>query len=380
MTRTVCLVGNGLSIAFNPELTIETLTRTLLASFAGSDNPDLRILAAVGGHDTGFEQLLGPFDAAASLLVALPGFQELIAAQNEEGSLGGSLKRAYDFFTTTYRAGVGNVLDLISELARARIADPHFAGVVGTFCEAVSALGPASHITIATLNYDGLLHAGFLDERPVDSNELWNQNIRRIAQITDLGDGRVESFDHTIVDHQPSPIPSRRLRELHDLMPERLAVLQLHGSLGWLRHPETGEIWKFRLDDMRRLGYWEAWRRGRTVWNPVVVLTDQKTPVVDRYPFRLAYAVLEERLSSAERWLIAGCSLGDEPVRQVLQSALAFRRRRSLAEPRLLVIGNGASQAATDRVKALVDVEDLVVAADPLPSALDGPEWRAWST
>lgn len=174
------------------------------------------------------------------------------------------MKRSYEFFTTTYRAGVGKVLDLISEPARARIADPHFASVVGRFCEAVSALGPASQITVATLNYDGLLHPGFLDERPVDPDDLWSQNTRIVAQITDLGDGRAESFDHTIVDHQPSPIPRRRLRELNDLMPERLAVLQLHGSLGWLRHPESGEIWKFGLDDMRRLGYWEVWRRGRT--------------------------------------------------------------------------------------------------------------------
>jgi hypothetical protein len=105
--------------------------------------------------------------------------------------------------------------------------------------------------------------------------------------------------------------------------------------------PATLEIWKFELDDLRKANYWTTFKSGTAQMLPVVVLTNRKAEIVRDWPFRLAYDIFEDRLTKSDRWLIAGCSFGDEPVNVALQSAREERKRRRLTDPRLLVVGRG---------------------------------------
>lgn len=58
----VALVGNGLSISYNPEMSVPSLTAEILQRFERADD-ELRVIAAEAGHGEppGFEDILGPF-------------------------------------------------------------------------------------------------------------------------------------------------------------------------------------------------------------------------------------------------------------------------------------------------------------------------------
>jgi hypothetical protein len=114
---------------------------------------------------------------------------------------------------------------------------------------------------------------------------------------------------------------------------------------------------------------------------PTVVLTDIKTPVVEASPFELVYSVFEDRLSQAAKWLIAGCSLGDQPVISVLKRALRQRRAQGLATPRILVISKGGAPALlrqTTRQKLGLRGGRLLVDTSGLPRAVSGRAWEQW--
>jgi hypothetical protein len=70
------LVGNGLSIAYNRELTVPSLTLKLLRRFENADDELRAIAAEARRSDTpGFEELLGPFDAVSAMIRNLPGLR-----------------------------------------------------------------------------------------------------------------------------------------------------------------------------------------------------------------------------------------------------------------------------------------------------------------
>jgi len=364
--RSVALVGNGLSIAYNADLEIPNLTRDLLSRFsvAGGD------LAAIASDvdpesSSGFEDLLGPFDSAARVLEALPGITSPEFAQRLQ-IIGNAASAARHL----YREGTSEVLGLIADASHGRFEEHVH---VERFCQALADLGPASDLTVATLNYDGLLHSGFL------RSYIDFEGTTQVLPISDMADGR--SRDRSCPDFAGGDsLESGRLRGSPDFMKDRSWVLNLHGSLGWLRR-DGGEYRKFRIEDLRASRYWEKLRDGETEWEPVVVLTNQKGDMPRRYPFSVAYEAFRTQLVLADRWLIVGYGFGDDPVNTTLRQAVADRSRAGAAPPRVLVVGFGDEGRVLREARQVlrIDRESIRASAIGLPAALESGKWNEWA-
>jgi hypothetical protein len=371
-----CLIGNGLSISYNPRLRIPTLTSDLVAAIAARAGTESgRALYSFartlrGRRARQFEELLGPIEAAALALGAL---QPLIpVAARAPSETRAHVRGASRFATNLHRFGLGTALELISQRAMGA-GDEAFEGRIVPICRALAQLSRRRRIFVGTLNYDGLLHAGFLRAQTEGID----------FAFSDMAAG------YDSARHLPAwggqPADCWGIRTSDDL-DTRVQLLNLHGSLGWLRDPHSRKVWKFELEDLRMLNnrgltYWEALRRGAARMLPTVVLTDIKTSVVEGSPFELVYSIFEERLTRADRWLIAGCSLGDKPVVSVLKRALRRRLKRGLAAPRMLVISKGVTtvqlRQATRRTLGL-RAGRLLVDTSGLPLAVGGKGWEQW--
>jgi hypothetical protein len=375
LVATACLLGNGVSVAYNPELSVRALTDDLLRLFrdAGVSDPG-RVLSelsrsAEASADNQFERLLGPLSSSADAIRSL---RELTPIAEQLGIADISVSAAHvaDFLRDVHRFGLAIVLDHIASRSQGHVAS--FVSATRAVGQALVSLGAPSDLTVATLNYDGLTHAALLEMGQDEYGTTF-------FAITDLADGRVNQ-PHSIAGRNMIGYP---IRDVDDLPPDHASVLQLHGSLGWLRNPRNGEVWRFALGDLRAAGYWEALRAGRTDWEPVVVLTDQKERAVAGWPFSLAYEAFGDRLSAADRWLIAGYGFGDTPVNGLLQSALLRRRRRHEADPRLLIIDKDSNPAG---VQARVRRALRVLGGEPevsvvgIPEALESELWVDWSS
>lgn len=117
--ETACLLGNGVSIAYNPDLTVTALTRDLLVRFAaaGASAPDraLRLFAShvSSGVGSDFEALLGPLASVADALTFLSDVGPL--ARNGPHEVERALTTVSTFLGATYRAGVAITLEHIAQ-------------------------------------------------------------------------------------------------------------------------------------------------------------------------------------------------------------------------------------------------------------------------
>jgi hypothetical protein len=363
-----CLVGNGASIGYNPELTIPKLTNKLTALFvaAGATRAEAALrqfaqqISSAGA--SGFEELLGPLEHTARGVLVLPELVPVTKASADSEDVTQAINLVVEFLRELHRHGVGTTLELIATLAH---------GVAGalevTYLPLATTLAGMrashGHLTIATLNYDGLLHGVAIDALP---------------PIADLADGRPDacaSFEvvpgHTLV--------GRPLRLVDDLLDTRTHILQLHGSLGWLRRPShLDQVWSFRIPELRTAGYWQAWKSGTTDWSPVVVLTDRKSQVVAEWPFELAYSTFYQRLVRAKRWLVVGYGFGDHPVNNVLARAITARQPEEV-----LVVDHGADEQAVllrarEGMRAPASLKIRVSMAG-VAGCVQAVEWQAWA-
>ena len=366
---TAALIGNGFSISYNPALSIDRLTAGLLVSFRqGGD--DLAAVAATidPNSSTGFENLLGSFDSVSRLLETLPG----LGGETPFGPRLAQLSTAAQAARQLYREGVAIALRLIAQRSH---GEPDAYEAVDGLCMAIAALDEPDAITIGTLNYDGLLHSGFLREW-VDFRDT-----HHTLEISDMGDGRSHECETTDFSGGRT-LDSWLLRGLPDLMSDSAWLLNLHGSLGWLRSIETGQYRKFQIDDLRQCEYWNALATGGTEWEPAVVLTDQKDSVNERYPFSVAYRAFWSRLISAQRWLVAGYGRGDYPVNQMFRLACEARQHLDMDPPAVLVVGIDERETlvrGTSRDLS-IPVDWIVASGLGLPEALETQECERWAT
>lgn len=322
------LLGNGVSIAANKDLFIPSLTRDIRERFeksgAGGEAPD-RVLArlAYRGRGTGdpykdFEAMIGPLDQQKDNLHDLRELAELVAGESK--ALGRAITTIETFVQSLRRLGVGHALDIIASKSVAHFDQVR---VVENFLRDV-VYAVDGHITVGNLNYDSLGMAGLLNVAGSQMCDMvYGYNPRRFDV---MGDG--------------FPIVGARMRtSLSDFPSRRIRLVHPHGSLTWLRNPETGRVYRFDIGDLRDIDYWAAWRDGLTEWEPQVVLTNQsaKSDVVARAPFNLAYEVLADRLKTADRWLLAGYSFRDECVNQMLARVWAARKE----SPDVMVVTHG---------------------------------------
>lgn len=116
--RTVCLLGNGASMAYNPELSVGSLTTGLLQRFqeAGTgEAPEAlaRFAQVVSGRTDGqFEALLGPLSMTSEALRGLAGIVGLVEQANEARAAVGITSA---FLGEVHRRGLAITLSLIAD-------------------------------------------------------------------------------------------------------------------------------------------------------------------------------------------------------------------------------------------------------------------------
>lgn len=377
---TTCLIGNGLSIAYNPELSVEALTTGLLQAFGdlqapvGQEHPLARFAQALhGSGKDSFESLLGLLDSAALALPHLARLADVVRSQSAE-DITTALDRTVAFLREVHTQGMGTALELIASRGRGQ-SESQFNSVILAVCRAIANLRGDGQVAVATLNYDGLLHAGFqrLEDEPHST-----------VRLCDLAAG----FAGTSM----CPAGSKELAcyglRRDWALPGNIHLLNLHGSLGWLGDPDSGRVWKFALEDLRSvdeegLSYWTLLRAGRQRLEPRVVLTDRKDEAVTQWPFSLAYDIFEDRLVRSHRWLIAGYSFGDRPVNCAITRALARRRDSNWGQPRILVLGRPGADAESlhrDVLQRLGAGAPLQVDTTGLPGSVQSAVWQGWAS
>lgn len=385
------LIGNGLSIAYNDQLTVASLTDALAAEFrkAGGDEAARALrefAAATSGNDKeSFEHLLGPLNHIGEALVSVEG---LLPIAKHSDRIREALGVTSEFLSALHQKGLATTLRVIDE--RARDQGPAFDAVIMHVCAAILKLSETSAkasysgkrrpVTVGTLNYDGLLHAGFLEL----GRDVWG---REHPTFCDLAAGYGET---TTVPYGGRKLTCNPVRASNDLMDDRkIHLVNMHGFIGWLWHPESGKRWKFRLDDLRgdaasgTPSYWDALADGKAEMLPVVVLTDRKGPAVAEAPFGLAYDIFEEKLFWADRWFIGGCALGDEPIQEALLEAAQGRVRKGW-EFKLLYAGSPrrtdyAEQRATLAENLGIPEAWITVNFDGFPTVVDSRDWNDWA-
>lgn len=362
-SRLTVLVGNGVSIAYNPALSVADLTDGVLDRFenlsgtSGARRALRQAAAQISGTSrSDFEGLLGPLDSASQALDALRVLEPLAPPTQA-----GSLRAARTFLRTLHRTGLGEVLDLVARRAHAQGAVA-LDETVGALARGIDALAVGSPITVANLSYDGLVHAGILNT---------------ISPMADLATG-VESS--TLDVGGAWPIVVRPLRTTDDLPPARVHLLHLHGSLGWLRTTDGNDV-KAVVEDLRTAGFWRKYRNGAVGHEPLVVLTDRKTQAVEYDPFALAYRIFGNRLAGSDRWLIAGYSFNDVPVNQALGQAIRVRRSLGEPDPKILVVGVEDRGVQRRRATRAIGAGALHLEASILgvPDAIGKQVWRRWA-
>ncbi len=368
------LMGNGVSIAANKDLFIPTLTREIRERFENIDPareaPD-RVLArlAARGKETGdpykdFEAMIGPLDQQGENLRDLKELAELVGQESK--AVRNALTTIESFVSGLRRLGVGHALDIIASKSVA-----HFDQRVIVEDFLAAALGVVDgRITIGNLNYDSLGMAGLINVAGSQMCDMVYGYNPREFDILGNGVEIVGARMRTSVGDFPA---NRRIRLVHP-----------HGSLTWLRNPETGRVYRFDIGDLRNLDYWAAWRDGKTEWQPQVVLTNQsaKSSVVASQPFSLAYDVLYNRLVTADRWLIAGYSFRDECVNDLLASA--WDDREDVPDVMVVTYGDGLTEediltgigfnAFTDPTPDVF----LNVCRCGIADAVKCPSWHRW--
>jgi hypothetical protein len=354
------LIGNGPSIVYNNDLGIAPLTTGIVAAFtalAGTDAGDALegFAAQIAGqerHD--FEGLLGPLDAITQALPLLGGvaapFEQVDWVAEPLGAATAALRRLHQL-------GVSTALGLIATRSHGQGEDQIDAGP-RAIAQALIDAADGDRLTLATLNYDGLLLSVMPDDQVADLASGQG------AGEVDIGGGEM--------------LYSWPLRTSADFPEDRaIHLLHLHGSLGWFRR--TGSPRKFRIDDLRAANVWARIAEGELDLDPVVVLTDRKEPAVGTHPFSLGYRVFGDRLVTSSHWCVAGYSFLDAPVNQALADAAAARHDAGLPEPHVLVLGYGDVAELQATVGENVgEFANVYVDGDGLPGSVGGDAWQAW--
>jgi len=320
------LVGNGLSIAFNPDLNLRVITEemTTRISAESSDGSDVvaamkeiaeRALPSGASSDSDFEVLVGAFGAEGRTLGYLQRLAQLVSPQDED--LKDSIQRVADFAEEVRDSGISHVLQVISsrsygDWAGAERLHKLVTQIVSTF---------KGRVVFGNLNYDTLLLSALIatsQDMLADMASGW----QKVSIVDDDGTTKLWPALRTTASDWPN---DRRVRLLH-----------LHGSLTYWGNRERTTFAKLDAEYLRLPDQWEAVRNNATALRPAIVLAKQndKSIQVLEYPFSLAYELFGTGLKDADHWLIVGYSFKDTPVNDLLRGEFAERETK----PRVLVV------------------------------------------
>lgn len=391
--KIAALLGNGLSITADSGLAIPSLTAEIADRYnsiaRSKTGPVERVLGRLAerGSDTGeprtdFEAMIGPLDQQRENMGDLEDLAELVG--KESPAVRTALRTVSGFVEVLRRHGVGHALEVIADRS---VADFERRKPVSRFLDAVVNEAAYSRLTIGNLSYDSLVLASLVENYGHRLCDMADGRPARTKKINLYGEGAVAAQAH-------------RLREtLVDFPGARynIRLAHLHGSLTWLRDPDTGIVYRFPIEYLRGEvtfldgeaeytdSHWTRWRTKKSEWEPQVVLTNQsaKSKIVKEPPFSLAYDVLFDALVDSDRWVIAGYSFRDEAINDLM--AEAWDKRRNV--PNVLVVTKGDALREIDILDAVgwnlhtdPHPQDILrVYRDGVESAPASPEWATWA-
>ncbi len=322
------LVGNGLSIAFNPGLALDQITSEVIQRFSDSSAEGDDVIAALiklaeravpssQPAASDFEKLVGALGAETKLLDHL---QDLAAAVDpDDDQLLKAIRATANFAERVRDTGVSHVLEIIYERARGshdKAEDLH--ALVKATIEAFD-----GRVTFGNLNYDTLLLSALL----------------RVCE-DDLADMAHGANYLTVIVKGGTDFKVNALRRSDDFPTgRRVRLVHLHGSLTYWGNRSRNLYGKLTTNDLDMRRPWANVREERNELRPCVVLVSQSDKVdsVSEYPFNLAYKVLSSSLDNSNFWLIIGYSFRDEPVNAALREVALARE----SKPKVLVITHG---------------------------------------
>lgn len=367
------LVGNGLSIAYDPALRIDTINEQITVrinrDMSAAGTPVARTLVRVargihsGDPETDFEALIGALEQYA---VSLRTLQPLASITGRhDGSVGRALQDSSDFIDLLRNEGLSHVLEVIAEASR---VDHNALGGIQQFVDDLAAAASGGRLTIGNLNYDSLLMATLATNHHADFCDM--SDPRHVGAYRLSSDGpRLQGYEL----RTRSNYPDRPIRLVH-----------LHGSLSWLRRRNDGRVVKFMIGDLRDSGYWTQLRSGSTDWEPQVVLTNQplKSNAVLHEPYALAYQTLGEALTESDRWLVVGYSFRDACVNEMLRLRYEARAEAGI-RPQVLVVTMGEAPSRSEVLNALGvlpwgPASWLTIYRGGVQTVAQSDAWSAW--
>lgn len=321
------LVGNGLSVAFNRELSLQSITEEVLRRIRELDGDDVvkamkelaeRVLPHGASSNEDFEILVGALGAESRTLDVLNTLAELTEPEDE--TLRDSIKQVAGFAEQVRDSGVAHVLQVIAERSRAFHDD-------AKNLHALTQSIVDSHdgdVVIANLNYDTLLLSALLQTCQSEMADMGHGMEFAKVKLGKLGEHRVQKL---------------RLKASDFPISKRVQLLHLHGSLTYWTKPDRSLQVKLKRDLVRGAHIWDAIRNKSSKIRPAVVLAARrdKAEHVAQQPFALAYEMFEKGLSKADHWLIVGYSFRDEPVNAKLRAEFMNRTEK----PKVLVVTYG---------------------------------------
>lgn len=305
------LVGNGLSIAFNAELNLQTITEEVMRRIEDADGDDVvaamkeiaeRALPDGVTSAEDFEQLVGAFGAESRTLSTLETLASLTSPTDRK--LRRAIRRVASFAEQVRDNGVSHVLEVICERSRAYhddAADLH--ALVSAILDSFD-----GRVVFGNLNYDTLLLAALM-------------HVCRSGDLADMADGRTR-VTVTVNDEEEREVPALRATAGDFPTGRRVRLLHLHGSLTYWANKDRTIYAKLPKDLLDDGDQWKAVREGTTNVRPAVVLANPKDKAqhVSEYPFSLAYKMFKNALKRSDHWVVIGYSFKDAPVNQMLAS------------------------------------------------------------
>ena len=365
------LVGNGLSIAFNPELNLQRITEEVLQRIEKSEGGDVvvamkeiaeRALPYGATSADDFEVLVGAFGAESRTLDVLDTLAELTKPSDKK--LRKAIRRVSKFAEQVRDTGISHVLEVIAERSHAYVDDSQsLYGLVSAITESFN-----GRVVIGNLNYDTLLLAALLTVCQREVADMGHGNRFVNVLVDDEVERRVHALRASSADFPSS---------------KRVQLLHIHGSLTfWATRDQTihAKLPKEMLEDGEQ---WRAIREETTNVRPVVVLANRrdKADHVAQFPFNLAYEMFASGLAEADRWLIIGYSFKDDPVNNTLRSEFIERDPK----PRVLVVTYGEELRRRDVERAFGwGAEDgrskawLTINRDGASGAEETASWQAF--
>jgi hypothetical protein len=280
------------SQGFSEELALDRITTRVRDRLGPADMAlldDVAALAAPEGVVEGevaadFEALAGPIDRIADAMALL----DLLSDAQSQRFVG--FRVAAEELRRIYIAIVGLVFQEIDEYCVEGAAGELGWAGMNAMAADLADVAAEHRLSVYTLSYDSLLPSALLHE-----------GVPYYDGFRDP-DGRLN-------------VP------LDPWGANPLTMYQLHGSLAWVDFQGQGTT-KVGHDSAR--GEWiPAWAQGEAdAGHPVVVLSDMKSRVVQRYPFAHFYEEFPADLRQAEAVAVGGYGFGDTPVNARLASYL----------------------------------------------------------